>query len=105
MVFGDDTTEHLPDIADAVRSYRAARHRRLKERRVGVRSQPSEELEILRFAEIWAPFGGPPPDEIFQRFGMKKDRFTQRLWESVEKLRCGPAVRDQLALVYSIEKT
>ncbi|RYH71196.1 MAG: hypothetical protein EON54_00025 [Alcaligenaceae bacterium] len=105
MVLSDDHTGHVPDIADAVRSYRTARCRRLKERRAAVLSHPSEELEILRFAEIWAPFGGPPPDEIFQRFGMTKHRFNQRLWESVEKLRCGRAVRDQLALVYPSEKT
>ncbi len=34
---------------------------------------------MVRLAEIWLPFGGPPEDEIFTRFGITGRAFEARL--------------------------
>ena len=39
----------------------------------------SEELDMIRLAAIWLPFGGPPEEEIFTRFGISRGEFEARL--------------------------
>jgi hypothetical protein len=31
--------------------------------------------DILRMIRQWMPFGGPPPDEVWVRFGMNSNKF------------------------------
>lgn len=38
-----------------------------------------EEQEIIDFAMLWLPYGGPPDEEILVRFGMSEPRFRTRL--------------------------
>ncbi len=38
-----------------------------------------EDLEIIDFALLWQPFGGPPAEEILVNFGMSELRFRSRV--------------------------
>ena len=42
--------------------------------------------EVVEFAEMWSPFGGPPADEIFVRFGMSPERFSRVLAASADQI-------------------
>ncbi|WP_063002636.1 hypothetical protein [Nocardia mikamii] len=42
--------------------------------------------QIVEFAEAWSPFGGPPDEELFVRFGMSRSRFAEVLAESVQQI-------------------
>jgi hypothetical protein len=44
-------------------------------------SLPERSAEIVQLARQWAPFGGPPEDEIYVRFGITRECFMQRLAE------------------------
>lgn len=74
-------------------------HRRQTYRAVPA-SRDREAEEILRFARIWAPYGGAPAEETFQRFGMSLPRFVDKLWEIVRDSGCGQRLESQLALAY-----
>jgi hypothetical protein len=37
--------------------------------------------ELLRFTISWRPYGQVPEDELFLRFGLTRERFTERLRE------------------------
>jgi hypothetical protein len=43
-----------------------------------------EDHEVLTFAVSWLPYEGPPDDEILVRFGLTKERYMQRLRQTVE---------------------
>ncbi|OXR46989.1 hypothetical protein B7C42_00105 [Nocardia cerradoensis] len=47
----------------------------------------SEELDMVRLAAIWLPFGGPPEEEIFTRFGISKVAFEARLEQVLTRSR------------------
>lgn len=42
---------------------------------------PERSAEIVQLARYWAPYGGPPEDEIYVRFGICRACFLQRLAE------------------------
>lgn len=50
---------------------------------LALRSTAAEDKHFLEFARRWAPFGGPPNDEIFVRFGMPRPRYNRMVWESL----------------------
>lgn len=65
-----------------VRTYRRWRDRRREAYLQRPNSQPrlSTDMEdMLRFARIWAPFGGVPEYETFVRFGISIDKLVDRL--------------------------
>ena len=35
--------------------------------------------EILDFMRSWAPYGGPPADEVLEEFGMTRDELVDRM--------------------------
>jgi hypothetical protein len=37
----------------------------------------SFDLRLVELAVRWGPFGGPSDEEIFESFGMKRDRFHE----------------------------
>ena len=39
--------------------------------------------EIMDFVRSWAPYGGPPADEILLEFGMTRDQLTHRVQDIV----------------------
>jgi len=42
--------------------------------------------QIVEFAQTWSPFGGPPDEELFVRFGMNRSRFAEVLADSVDQI-------------------
>jgi hypothetical protein len=59
-----------------------------------------EDEEILRFARIWAPYGGAPADETFHHFGMSTSRFVDKLWEILRGRGRRRYAADQLAAAF-----
>ena len=108
---GTTMTTHHPDASPiaADQPHRAQADDRICRSRTGPRRQAYRQVpaphdreaeEILRFARIWAPYGGAPDDETFQRFGMSRPRFFDKLWESVRDSGCGQHLESQLAIAY-----
>ncbi|SED96671.1 hypothetical protein SAMN04490239_9435 [Rhodococcus koreensis] len=54
-----------------------------------------DEHELMTFAAQWAPFGGPPAEEVLVSFGMTMPRFEFRLCEALSRRqnRSHPAFR------------
>lgn len=79
-----------PLIAQQVGRYRKQRRqRRMREtQRCERRWHRSEADELIRFARIWAPYGGAPDDETFPMFGITGSQFTDRLWRAVQDVEC-----------------
>lgn len=46
-----------------------------------------EDTELVSFAARWAPFGGPPAEEVFVRFGITLPRFRIRVQEAAARIR------------------
>lgn len=46
------------------------------------------------------PFGGPPEEETFIRFGMGNRRFIEKLWQIIDEVGCDSEVARHLADVY-----
>lgn len=46
-----------------------------------------EDHEVLTFAVMWLPYDGPPGDEILVRFGLTKDRYMDRLRQTIDEHR------------------
>lgn len=84
------------------RRYGKMRRRRKTERLARQRQHQlsAEAADILRFALIWAPYGGVPADETFQKFGMSTRRFIERLWQTIEEAECNLHITNQFASVY-----
>ena len=78
----------LPNITDQVNQYRAERRRRRLKANNARRHDhtPSQKDQVLHLASIWAPYGEPPPDEIFERFGITPRHFADRVRQSLQKL-------------------
>lgn len=96
-------TGHQVTLDLQLRRYRNVRRRKVADRLA--RKEPieftGEAGEILRFALIWAPYGGAPAEETFQKFGMAPRRFAEKLWQTVEELGCGRTITSQFASVYA----
>ncbi len=87
-----------------VHAYRTQRQRRRQRneqsRRNNTRRVRSETEEIVRFARIWAPYGGAPTEEIFQTFGITRQQFNDKLWRTVEDGEFGASIVREFARVY-----
>ncbi|MFC9549942.1 hypothetical protein ACFTWF_03740 [Rhodococcus sp. NPDC056960] len=55
---------------------------------------------LIEFARTWAPYGGPPEQDLLVHFGMTADRFIERLWHVVPESDCTPAEIRHLERVY-----
>ncbi len=42
------------------------------------------EHDIVTFMRSWAPYGGPPADEVLPEFGMTRDQLVRRYREIVD---------------------
>jgi len=89
-------------IANDIRRYRRIRRaRQLDPQLQTSRVRPRNEAEeLIRFAHIWAPYGGAPAEEIFPQFGITTTEFVARLWHAIGETRCDPALVQQLSVVY-----
>jgi hypothetical protein len=52
------------------------------------RDLPLEAGELITLARQWLPYGGVPPELIFQTFGITEQQFVDRLWAAVQDARC-----------------
>jgi hypothetical protein len=91
-----------PDLVEnEIHAYRTRRQRRRSRLRAEKYYRLSPEAaDIVQCARIWVPFGGPPADEIFVRFGMSQARFTERLWQILGDIGGDPEIVCQLRTVY-----
>lgn len=46
----------------------------------------SFDRQIMQFMLVWAPFGGPPEEDVFPRFGLTKTQLGQRFDEIASAL-------------------
>ncbi|SEB43013.1 hypothetical protein SAMN04490220_0736 [Rhodococcus jostii] len=91
------------ELNGQLRRYREERRRRIVQSRRAQRcptGHSSEADEIIRFAQIWAPYGGASAEETFSIFGISIPRFVDKLWEAVHEAGCDSTVVSQLAHVY-----
>lgn len=50
------------------------------------RSAPNrDEIAVVEFAVRWAPFGGPPAEDLLIRFGTNRDRFFHFLRHTLQR--------------------
>ncbi|WP_156517411.1 hypothetical protein [Rhodococcus sp. LB1] len=86
---------------DQMHRYRQQRRRNdVQRRRRQNAAAPTEAELILHLASTWAPYGGVPEEETFQRFGLSRPQFANLLWRTVAAAGCGPEVVTTLAAVY-----
>ncbi|MFE5702748.1 hypothetical protein [Rhodococcus koreensis] len=92
----------LPNITDQVNQYRAQRRRRRLKANNTRRHEhpPSHKDEVLHLASIWAPYGEPPPDEIFERFGITPQHFADRVRQSLQTMDSTSTSTAKLSDVY-----
>ena len=65
------------------------------------RKHPDVEAErLIEFASMWAPYGGPPDEELLVHFGMTTRRFIERLWQVIPESNCVPDEIRSLASAY-----
>lgn len=95
-------TDGLVLVENEIHAYQTRRQRRRAQLRKEkfYRLSP-DAADIVQCARMWVPFGGPPADEIFVRFGMSQTRFTERLWQIVGDIGCDPEMVCQLRTVYA----
>lgn len=78
-----------PDQPDSHIGLDVLRARYLRRQRMMMQRQSdrigTEAKLFLRFAEMWAPYGGPPAADIFETFGMTPGRFHEKLRESIDR--------------------
>lgn len=48
--------------------------------------------QIVQYVQLWAPFGGPPPEEVFLRFGLRPSQFDKRFKDIVASLQAQKSV-------------
>ncbi|MGW5519216.1 hypothetical protein [Nocardia africana] len=78
------TTRSRSLLAQRIRRYRQTRDIPRRTPHAPPPYTYSEIDEMIRLAEIWLPFGDPPDEEIFTRFGIDKRAFQARLDEALE---------------------
>ena len=70
-------------LAQGIRRYRHTRDRPRQTRHAPLPYSYDEQNEIIRLAEMWLPFGEPPEDEIFTRFGFGIVTFRRKLYSAL----------------------
>ncbi|WP_067662240.1 hypothetical protein [Nocardia miyunensis] len=76
-------TYSQPRLAQRIRLYRQTRDLSRRTRQAPPPYTYSETDEMIRLAEIWLPFGEPPAEEIFTRFGITRQAFRARLEQAL----------------------
>lgn len=78
----------------------------LRQRRVTSNRVESIDLfdrELLKFVLNWAPYGGPPDDEVLPRFGIHSDQLCRRVQEIVHAgLARNVHIRDRILLIRAL---
>ena len=61
---------------------------------------PREAIELVTLARQWIPYGGVPPELIFQTFGITEEQFADRLWAAVRDAHCDPHLVRAFSSIY-----
>ena len=72
---------------------------------MSVRYRPGEAESFLNLALNWAPYGGIPEEEVFERFGTTLDCYFDRLWVIVHHLQCDRETVSKLTAAYPKHRT
>lgn len=92
------------DIAVALRKYgRDWRYRRRAELQRALSGLPhpsADPQDFIGFAHSWLPYGGAPDEDIFEKFGMTRARFIERLWHTIRESHADQRLSASLASVY-----
>ena len=96
------TSSHAA-VEEAIRRYRQTRDRRRVVSRL--KNEPSQhELEaasVIRYALIWAPFGGPPAGETFVKFGISRRKFVRKALRTLIEIDVDPVVARVISTTYA----
>lgn len=82
-----DPLTHRQQLRDTIRA----------EKHAGL---PRETAELIRFAQKWIPYGGPPPDEVLVQFGMTRTRFSDALRQAIHHTDCDPGIAHRVHSAY-----
>ena len=69
---------------------RAERHSRV----------PRESDQLIRVAQTWLPYGGPPAEEVMVQFGMTTARFLEALRQAIYLPDCDPSIARTIHTAY-----
>lgn len=94
-------------LTDQLSAYRRRRRARMSEklRRARHRQLPDESVDLIRFAQAWAPYGKVPTEEIFARYGMTVARYLEVLADALSKPDCDPQIATTLRSTYFPHRT
>lgn len=98
-------------LAKALFDELSRRYHEEKQRRIAadksmlMRYRPGEAESMLDLALNWAPYGGIPEDEVFERYGTTLARFVDQLWVVVRHLHCDRKTIAKLTAVYPKQRT
>ena len=70
-----------------------------------VHNHPGDAGSLLNLALNWAPYGGVPEEEVFERYGTTLARFVDQLWVIVRHLHCDRMTVAKLSAVYPKRRT
>ena len=85
-----------------VQNYRRERRQRLRTAADGARRRYSQDevAEIVRFAAVWGPYGGPSSEEVYVRFGLSLAQFFDRLRDALAMDQCDPTTLNSIQAWY-----
>ncbi|MFE5703837.1 hypothetical protein [Rhodococcus koreensis] len=58
----------------------------------------------MSFAAVWGPYGGPPREEVFVRFGLSLSQFFDRLRDVLAMGQSDPTMLSSLASWYPVAR-
>ncbi len=96
------TPEPVDSAAEQVRVYRNERRRRHRVQAASSKydRRVNEREIIIGLAQRWLPYGGPPEEEIFQLFGIRRHQYVELLWDTIRRVEPEGELAAQLAPVY-----
>jgi len=66
---------------------------------------PQESNQLIRLAQSWIPYGGPPADEVMVQFGMTTARFLDALRQTINQSDCDPSIARRIHTAYFTRPT
>lgn len=99
---GHHTSMSADSVTVQLSAYRHQRRTRMSEelRQARHRGLPTESIDLIRFAQAWAPYGKVPPEEIFVRYGMTAERYFEVLADVISMPDCDPQISTTLRTIY-----
>lgn len=94
-------------FGELARRYHEEKQCRLTSEEMEIRlpRPPGEAKSLLNLALNWAPYGGVPEEEVFERYGITRVHFDNQLWSIVRYLQCDPTTVTKLTAAYPKHRT